>query len=38
MKEPQKKSGQELVQYLKDKYNIDRVIRHSDVNATACPR
>lgn len=37
MGDTQKKSGQEIVQYLKDKYNIDRVIRHSDVNATACP-
>lgn len=33
----QRKAGQELVQYLKDKYGISKVQRHSDVNATGCP-
>lgn len=30
-------AGQELVQYLKDKYGISKVQKHSDVNATGCP-
>ena len=30
-------AGQELVQYLKDKYGITKVQKHSDVNATGCP-
>lgn len=33
----QRKAGQELVQYLKDKYGISTVQKHSDVNATGCP-
>lgn len=33
----QKWAGQELVQYLKDKYGITKVQKHSDVNATGCP-
>lgn len=33
----QRKAGQELVQYLKDKYGISKVQKHSDVNATGCP-
>lgn len=33
----QKWAGQELVQYLKDKYGISKVQKHSDVNATGCP-
>nr|DAI81909.1 MAG TPA: endodeoxyribonuclease I [Caudoviricetes sp.] len=33
----QKRAGQELVQYLKDKYGISKVQKHSDVNATGCP-
>jgi N-acetyl-anhydromuramyl-L-alanine amidase AmpD len=38
MSEAQKQSIKELVAYLKEKYNITKVIRHKDVNATACPR
>lgn len=37
MSEVQKRAGQELVQYLKDKYGISKVQKHSDVNATGCP-
>lgn len=37
MPEAQKRAGQELVQYLKDKYGISKVQKHSDVNATGCP-
>ena len=37
MGDAQRKAGQELVQYLKDKYGISKVQRHSDVNATGCP-
>ena len=38
MPEAQKQSIKELVAYIKEKYNITKVIRHKDVNATACPR
>ena len=38
MPEVQKQAIKELVVYLKEKYNITKVIRHKDVNATACPR
>ena len=37
MSEVQKRAGQELVQYLKGKYGISKVQKHSDVNATGCP-
>jgi len=37
MPEAQKKAGKELIAYLKAKYKIDKVLRHRDVNATACP-
>lgn len=37
MGDTQRKAGQELVQYLKDKYGISEVQKHSDVNATGCP-
>ena len=37
MPEAQKRAGRELVQYLKDKYGISTVQKHSDVNATGCP-
>lgn len=37
MSDAQRKAGQELVQYLKDKYGISTVQKHSDVNATGCP-
>lgn len=37
MPEVQKKAGQELVAYLKEKYNIIKVQRHSDVCNTSCP-
>lgn len=37
MGDAQRKAGQELVQYLKDKYGISKVQKHSDVNATGCP-
>lgn len=33
----QKRAGMELVAYLKEKYGITRVQKHSDVNATGCP-
>lgn len=37
MPEAQKKSGKELVAYLKEKYGISKVQRHSDVYPTSCP-
>lgn len=37
MPEVQIKAGQELVAYLKNKYNITTVQRHRDVCATSCP-
>jgi len=37
MPEAQLKAGQELVAYLKEKYNITKVQRHSDVCNTSCP-
>lgn len=37
MTETQIKAGQELVAYLKDKYNISNVKRHKEVNDTDCP-
>lgn len=37
MPEVQKQSIKEVVAYVKGKYNIAKVIRHKDVNATACP-
>ncbi len=37
MSDVQKNSIIELVNYLKSKYGISKVIRHKDVNATACP-
>lgn len=37
MSAEQKNSIIELVGYLKDKYGITKVLRHKDVNATACP-
>lgn len=37
MPETQKKSGKELVAYLKGKYGISKVQRHSDVYPTSCP-
>lgn len=33
----QKKALGELVEYLKKKYNISKVVRHKDYNSTACP-
>lgn len=33
----QKQAGMDLVAYLKQKYGISTVQRHSDVNATGCP-
>lgn len=38
MEEVQKKAGQELIQYLKQKWNINQVEEHKDANATSCPR
>lgn len=35
--EAQLKAGQELVVYLKAKYNISKVVRHKDVDSTTCP-
>nr|DAG39435.1 MAG TPA: endodeoxyribonuclease I [Caudoviricetes sp.] len=37
MNEVQRTAGAELVAYLKQKYGIITVQRHSDVNATGCP-
>lgn len=37
MGDAQRKAGAELVAYLKDKYGISKVQKHSDVNATGCP-
>lgn len=37
MPETQKNSLSELVSYIKNKYSISKVQRHSDVNNTACP-
>lgn len=37
MPEAQIKAGQDLVAYLKEKYNISKVQRHSDVCNTSCP-
>lgn len=37
MPEAQKNSLIELVSYLKGKYGISKVLKHSDVNNTACP-
>lgn len=37
MNEVQRKAGAELVTYLKGKYGITKVQKHSDVNATGCP-
>lgn len=37
MGEAQKQAIIELVNYLKDKYGITKVLRHKDVNKTACP-
>lgn len=37
MPEAQVKAGQELVAYLKKKYGISKVQRHSDVCKTSCP-
>ena len=37
MPEAQIKAGQELVAYLKGKYNITKVQKHSDVCKTSCP-
>lgn len=37
MPEAQIKAGQELVAYLKEKYGITKVQRHSDVCNTSCP-
>lgn len=37
MNEAQRKAGAELVAYLKGKYGIAKVQKHSDVNATGCP-
>ena len=37
MSEEQKNSIIELVNYLKNKYGVTKVLRHKDVNATACP-
>lgn len=37
MPDVQRMAGAELVSYLKEKYGITRVQKHSDVNATGCP-
>ena len=37
MDDPQKKAGTELIKHLKSIYKSASIIRHKDVNATACP-
>jgi hypothetical protein len=37
MTDTQVEAGKELVAYLKNKYNISKVQKHSDVNNTSCP-
>lgn len=37
MQEDQVQSGKELVAYLKNKYHINKVQGHRDVNSTSCP-
>lgn len=37
MNDAQRQAGAALVAYLKEKYRISQVQRHSDVNATGCP-
>lgn len=37
MPEAQINAGRELVAYLKKKYNINKVLKHKDVNSTDCP-
>ncbi len=37
MPQAQIKAGMELVEYLKQKYNIKKVLKHKDVNSTDCP-
>ena len=37
MPDAQKKAGQELIAYLTTKYPSAKVVRHKDLNATACP-
>ena len=37
MSDAQKIAGKELVAYLKAKYGINKVLRHSDVCSTSCP-
>lgn len=37
MPDEQKEAGKELVAYLKEKYGISKVQRHSDVYPTSCP-
>lgn len=37
MGEIQLKAGQELVAYLKQKYNISKIVRHKDVDNSSCP-
>ena len=37
MPDAQVKAGKELVAYLKNKYNISKVQKHSDVCSTSCP-
>lgn len=37
MGEAQKNAGEELVEYLKQKYSISIVVRHKDLADTACP-
>ena len=37
MKPEQLKAGQELVSYLKKKYGVTKVQKHSDVGSTSCP-
>lgn len=37
MSEAQRQAGKELVAYIKQKYNINKVYKHKDLQATSCP-
>ena len=37
MGQPQLKAGQELIAYLKEKYNISKVVGHRDIDNSECP-
>ena len=37
MGQPQLKAGQELIAYLKEKYNISKIVGHKNVDTSECP-